>query len=189
VRWFVRAGTDRDSVVSVGLLRESLRGPRKFGCSGPKSPVKLTRQPRRGAESRAPARRARPQTGRSHADAGRAAGHLERHPEGFHRPATSPSFAASKNYFVTGNRTRGRPVAAPLLDVRILIRGALYLSSAAAARPGPPAPATWSFRTACCDDGVVVRHAARRLRSLMPVAKFVAETDTRLRLLRVPIDI
>jgi hypothetical protein len=37
VRWFVRAGTDRDSVVSIGLLRESLRGPRKFGCPGPKS--------------------------------------------------------------------------------------------------------------------------------------------------------
>lgn len=33
----MRAGTDRDSVVSIGLLRESLRGLRKFGRPGSKS--------------------------------------------------------------------------------------------------------------------------------------------------------
>ena len=38
----MRAGTDRDCVVSIGLLRESLRGPRKFGC-----PVPNLRQTRR----------------------------------------------------------------------------------------------------------------------------------------------
>jgi len=34
VRRFVRAGTDRDSVVSVGVLRQSLRVRHMFGCSG-----------------------------------------------------------------------------------------------------------------------------------------------------------
>lgn len=38
VRWVVRAGTDRDSMVSIGLLRESLRGRRKFGRAGAEPP-------------------------------------------------------------------------------------------------------------------------------------------------------
>jgi hypothetical protein len=54
----VRAGTDRDSVlVSIGLLRESLRGQRKFGCLGAKSRDKRTGEKLRVCEGVALTRR------------------------------------------------------------------------------------------------------------------------------------
>jgi hypothetical protein len=184
VQWFVRAGTDRESVVSIGLLRESLRGPREFGCPGPPS------------QSNSQANRVKAP---NHVRArGVAARHLQRHPEGCHRPATPPSSTALKSYYVTGDRTRGRPAAALPLEARrrgvarvadigsaILIRSALYLASYLASSPALPCP----MRPRCLvfretrDPAWPSRSAYPPLRNWWP------QTDTRLRRLRVEIDI